>query len=210
MLRTIYEQAMRLLNIRVLILCVTISHPIKATWIDIFERHIQKLVIKFTKPDPEVLKLVWSRQWGGSRNWKIPPPMSDLQSLLKQEMTGQSTNLTCRSIRIGSYKTLAKEKVYFTQKAIYIRVPYLTDSKRMITLVIPATGKIIRRKNICLPFWMLILVISRTFLHDCLIKMIQITIHISQKSLICSLDTTNSKSELSLLSSKMKPEWKLA
>ena len=148
MLRTIYEQAMRLLNIRVLILCATISHPIKATWIDIFERHIQKLVIKFTKPDPEVLKLVWSRQWGGSRNWRIPPPMSDLQSLLKQEVTGQSTNLTCRSIRIGSYKTLAKEKVYFTQKAIYIRVPYLTDSKRMITLVIPATGKIIRRKNI--------------------------------------------------------------
>ena len=74
--------------------------------------------------------------------------MSDLQSLLKQEVTGQSTNLTCRSIRIGSYKTLAKEKVYFTQKAIYIRVPYLTDSKRMITLVIPATGK---KKNINMP-----------------------------------------------------------
>ena len=79
---------------------------------------------------------------------KITTLMSDLQSLLKQEVAGQSTNLICRSIRIGSYKTLAKEKVYFTQKAIYIRAPYLTDTKRMITLVIPATGKIIRKPDI--------------------------------------------------------------
>ena len=75
------------------------------------------------------------------KDLKIITLLSDLQSLLKQEVTGQCTNLTCRSIRIGSYKTLAKEKVYFTQKAIYIRVPYMSASKRMITLVIPATGK---------------------------------------------------------------------
>ena len=84
------------------------------------------------------------------KDLKITTLISDLQSLLRQEVTGQSTNLTCRSIRIGSYKTLAKEKVYFTQKAIYIRVPYLTDSKRMITLVIPATGKE-RKRNYLLP-----------------------------------------------------------
>ena len=75
------------------------------------------------------------------KDLKIITLLSELQSLLKQEVTGQSTNLTCRSIRIGSYKTYAKEKVYFTQKAIYIRVPYMSASKRMITLVIPATGK---------------------------------------------------------------------
>ena len=80
------------------------------------------------------------------KDLKIITLLSDLQSLLKQEVTGQSTNLTCRSIRIGSYKTYAKEKVYFTQKAIYIRVPYMSASKRMITLVIPATGKIIRKR----------------------------------------------------------------
>ena len=45
MLKTIYEQAMRLLNILVLIPCATISHPIKATWINIFGIYIQKLAI---------------------------------------------------------------------------------------------------------------------------------------------------------------------
>ena len=45
MLKTIYEQAMRLLNILVLIPCATISHPIKATWINIFGTYIQKLAI---------------------------------------------------------------------------------------------------------------------------------------------------------------------
>ena len=45
MLKTTYEQAMRLLNILVLIPCATISHPIKATWINIFGTYIQKLAI---------------------------------------------------------------------------------------------------------------------------------------------------------------------
>ena len=76
---------------------------------------------------------------GSEKETKITSLITGLQSLIRGEVTGQHTSLTCRSIRIGSYKTLAKEKVHFTQKAIYIRVPYLTDPKRMITLVIPAT-----------------------------------------------------------------------
>ena len=76
---------------------------------------------------------------GSEKETKITSLVTGLQSLIRGEVTGQHTSLTCRSIRIGSYKTLAKEKVHFTQKAIYIRVPYLTDPKRMITLVIPAT-----------------------------------------------------------------------
>ena len=70
---------------------------------------------------------------------KIQNLVGGLQSLIKGEVTGQHTSLTCRSIRIGSYKTLAKEKVHFTQKAIYIRVPYLTAPTKMITIVIPAS-----------------------------------------------------------------------
>ena len=49
MLKTMYEQAMRLLNILVLIPSAIISHPIKATWINIFGTYIQKLAIKITK-----------------------------------------------------------------------------------------------------------------------------------------------------------------
>ena len=55
----------------------------------------------------------------------------------------QFTHLTCRSIRIGSYKILTKEKVYFTQKAIYLKVPCLTDVKKVYTLIIQS-GDILR------------------------------------------------------------------
>ena len=81
------------------------------------------------------------------KDTRIISLLSDLRSyLLNSKMTYEYTGTleytyipTCRSIRIGSYKTtLVKEKVYFTQKAIYIRVPYLTDPEYMITLVIPA------------------------------------------------------------------------
>ena len=81
------------------------------------------------------------------KDTRIISLLSDLKSfLLSSKMTYKYSDddiytyiPTCRSIRIGSYKTtLVKEKVYFTQKAIYIRVPYLTDPEYMITLVIPA------------------------------------------------------------------------
>ena len=72
--------------------------------------------------------------------------LSNLRAyLLSSKMTYYTGTLeytyipTCRSIRIGSYKTtLVKEKIYFTPEAIYIRVPYLTNPEYMITLVIPA------------------------------------------------------------------------
>ena len=93
------------------------------------------------------------------KDTRIISLLSDLRSfLLNSKMTYEYTGTleytfipTCRSIRIGSYKTLlAKEKMYFTEKAIYIRVPYLTDPEYMITLVIPVEdikSKIYTLKN---------------------------------------------------------------
>ena len=66
--------------------------------------------------------------------------INDLQSMIQGDKpAGQFTTLTCRSIRVGSYKILTKEKVHFTQKAIFLKVPYLTDPKKIVTIVIPST-----------------------------------------------------------------------
>ena len=73
---------------------------------------------------------------GSEKETKIITLMKDLYSLQKGE-TVLHTSLSCRSIRIGSYKTLHKERVHFTKKAIYMTVPHLTKPKNLITLVIP-------------------------------------------------------------------------
>ena len=76
---------------------------------------------------------------GSEKETKIITLMKDLYSLQKGEVFGTvlHTSLSCRSIRIGSYKTLHKERVHFTKKAIYMTVPHLTKPKNLITLVIP-------------------------------------------------------------------------
>ena len=39
------------------------------------------------------------------------------------------TSMNCRSIRIGSYKSMPKEKVYITEKAIQLKVPQISNRK---------------------------------------------------------------------------------
>ena len=81
---------------------------------------------------------------------KITGLLADLESLLITDKANWKSKLggfSCRSIRIGSYKSLGKgihdsgkdsvSEVLFTQKAFYLNVPYFTNSKRIITLVIP-------------------------------------------------------------------------
>ena len=76
---------------------------------------------------------------GSEKETKIITLMKDFYSLEKGEVFGPvlHTSLSCRSIRIGSYKTLHKERVHFTKKAIYMTVPHLTNPRSLITLVIP-------------------------------------------------------------------------
>ena len=79
------------------------------------------------------------------KNSKIISLLSDLKSFLVNSKTtheSAGTNYTyiptCRSIRIGSYKNIKiKDKVFFTQKAIYLRVPHLINPESIITLIIP-------------------------------------------------------------------------
>ena len=62
----------------------------------------------------------------------------DLDTKVQQMITNNErfVALTCRSIRTGSYKVLTKEKVYFTQNGIILKLPYLTDPNKLITIVI--------------------------------------------------------------------------
>lgn len=63
--------------------------------------------------------------------------ITNLKGLINGNSSQQFTTLTCRSIRVGSYKILTKERVFFTEKAIYLKVPFLTDVKKIVTIVIP-------------------------------------------------------------------------
>ncbi len=66
---------------------------------------------------------------GSANDTKIASMVKDLQGMINQEITGEFASMVCRSIRVGSYKSLIKERVFFTQKGIFIKMPYLTDSK---------------------------------------------------------------------------------
>ena len=51
--------------------------------------------------------------------------------IMNEETRGQFFGLQCRSIRVGSYKSMPKEKSFFTQKGIHLRVPDIWEGKKM-------------------------------------------------------------------------------
>ena len=53
---------------------------------------------------------------------RITSMITNLKGLINGNSSQQFTTLTCRSIRVGSYKILTKERVFFTEKAIYLKV----------------------------------------------------------------------------------------
>ena len=52
---------------------------------------------------------------------------------------GQWCSLSCRSIRIGNYKVLPKEKITITSKGIQIKVPAIMNTNEVHTINIPMT-----------------------------------------------------------------------
>ena len=52
---------------------------------------------------------------GTSGDSRVLGLITELQNMINGEHPGQFTTLTCRSIRIGSYKILTKEKVRLTE-----------------------------------------------------------------------------------------------
>ena len=52
---------------------------------------------------------------------------------------GQWCSLVCRSIRIGNYKVLPKEKIIITDKGVLIKVPAIMNESEVVTISIPMT-----------------------------------------------------------------------
>ena len=50
---------------------------------------------------------------------------------------GQWCSLPCRSIRIGNYKVLPKEKITITTKGVQIKVPAIINTNEVVTINIP-------------------------------------------------------------------------
>jgi len=50
---------------------------------------------------------------------------------------GQWCSLPCRSIRIGNYKVLPKEKITITDKGVQIKVPAIINTSEVVTINIP-------------------------------------------------------------------------
>ena len=43
--------------------------------------------------------------------------------MILEEATGERVELPCRWIRVGSYKSMPKERAVFTEKGIHLKVP---------------------------------------------------------------------------------------
>ena len=52
----------------------------------------------------------------------------------REEATGENVHLPCRSIRVGSYKSMPKERAVFTEKGIHLKVPDICSDGKIITL----------------------------------------------------------------------------
>ena len=54
----------------------------------------------------------------------------EVESIIAAGSNKTFTSMNCRSIRVGSYKSMPKEKVNITEKAIQIRVPAIANGER--------------------------------------------------------------------------------
>ncbi|CAL4077566.1 unnamed protein product [Meganyctiphanes norvegica] len=65
--------------------------------------------------------------------------LPDFKNLEEGTVKGPYTSLSCRSLRIGSYKVMPTERVIFVQEGIRIKMPPIIegDEKEMVTIDIP-------------------------------------------------------------------------
>ena len=54
--------------------------------------------------------------------------------MILEDATGERVELPCRSIRVGSYKSMPKERAVFTEKGIHLKVPDICSDDKMIML----------------------------------------------------------------------------
>ena len=86
--------------------------------------------------DPEAKKKKIEAAGGDEENRETPAAASEPPSfspvtdkMILEDATGEKCSLPCRSIRVGSYKSMPKEKAVFTEKGIHIRVPEIIHSE---------------------------------------------------------------------------------
>ena len=57
--------------------------------------------------------------------------------MILDDATGDLVDLPCRSIRVGSYKSMPKERAKFTEKGIHLKVPDICSGMESSTVEIP-------------------------------------------------------------------------
>ena len=67
-----------------------------------------------------------------------PSNISD-DMILDGSMPGQWCSLACRSVRVGSYKVLPKDKINVTKSGVQIKVPAILNTDEIITINIQMT-----------------------------------------------------------------------
>ena len=64
----------------------------------------------------------------------------EVEAIVAPGSTKLFASLACRSIRVGSYKSMPREKVHITEKAVQIKVPSIAGgSGQLVTLTIKAS-----------------------------------------------------------------------
>ena len=56
--------------------------------------------------------------------------------MILEEATGEKVELPCRSIRVGSYKSMPKERAVFTEKGIHLRVPDICSGRHYSRIIV--------------------------------------------------------------------------
>ena len=56
--------------------------------------------------------------------------------MILEEATGEKVELPCRSIRVGSYKSMPKERAVFTEKGIHLRVPDICSGMHYSRIIV--------------------------------------------------------------------------
>ena len=58
--------------------------------------------------------------------------------MILEDATGERVELPCRSIRVGSYKSMPKERAVFTEKGIHLKVPDICSGTFLMSQFRPA------------------------------------------------------------------------
>jgi len=59
------------------------------------------------------------------------------ENIFDGSLSSNTCTLACRSVRVGSYKVLPKDKIVITEKGVQIKVPAIMNNMEIVTITIP-------------------------------------------------------------------------